>query len=70
MKLHIATSPLTNTIFCGQIKEGQNQWGSQKEDLTIEALIAVAEHVHKFGKPVEISKESGELEYRITVEKF
>ena len=66
-KLHVAVSPLTNTIFCGSVlKDGF--WGANKQDVTIPALVAVAEHVLKFGKPVEITDENGNLEYRITVE--
>ena len=32
----------------------------------IDALVAVSEHVVKFGKPVEIRKENGDLEYTTT----
>lgn len=43
--------------------------GANKQDLTIEALVAVAEHAMLFGKPIEISKADGTPQYRITVEK-
>ena len=67
-KLHIGTSPLTGTIYAGFIlKDGT--WAANKEDLTIEAIVAVAQHALKFGKPVEITCD-GMIEYRITVEKF
>ena len=69
-KLHIATSPLTGTIFCGTVLKDGRTWGAGKQDVTIEALVAVAEHAINFGKPVEISKASGEIQYRITVEKL
>lgn len=68
-KLHIATSPITGTIFVGSVLR-DGIWGAGKQDLTIEALIAVAEHAVHFGHPVEISKEDGTIEYRITVEKL
>lgn len=45
-------------------------WGTGKQDVTIEALVAVAEHVARFGRPVEITGPDGLLEYRITVEDF
>jgi len=46
-------------------------WAAGKEDVTIEALVAVAQHTINFGKPVEISKADGTgIEYRITVEKI
>lgn len=66
-KLHIACSPLTGTIFAGSILKG-GTWASGKQDLTIEALIAVAEHGLRFGKPIEISDGEGRPLYRITVE--
>ena len=66
--LHIGTSPLTGTIYAGAIlKDGT--WAANKQDVTIDALVAVAQHAMKFGKPVEITC-GGKLEYRITVEKF
>lgn|GEM_PF-2394198 len=69
-KLHIAASPLTGIIFAGTVLKDGMTWGANKQDVTIEALVAVAEHTLKFGKPVEISKEDGTPEYRITVEKL
>ena len=69
-KLHIATSPLTGTIYTGTLMRDGRTWAAGKQDLTIEALVAVAEHICKFGAPVEISTPEGKLEYRITVEKF
>ena len=68
--LHIAASPLTGTIFCGNVLKDGRTWGANKEDRTIEALVAVAEHALHFGKPVEISSADGIPEYRITVEKL
>jgi hypothetical protein len=68
-KIHIACSPLTGTIFAGNIlKDGT--FAANKKDVTIGALVAVAEHVLKFGKPVEITKEDGSLEFKIIVERF
>lgn len=67
--LHIATSPLTNTIFAGTVLKDGRTWGTNKKDVTIEALIAVAEHIERFGAPVEITNsKTGEIEFRITVE--
>jgi len=69
-QLHVGVSPITNTIFAGTVLKDRMTWGAGKQDVTIEALIAVAKHVEEFGKPVEISKEDGTLEYRISVESF
>lgn len=71
--LHIASSPLTGTIFAGTVLKDGRTWGANKKDLTIEALVAVAEHaVHfgeKTGKAIEIRKADGTLEYTIKVSK-
>ena len=67
-KMHVATSPLTNTIFCGTVLKDGRTWSADKQDITLPALVAVAEHVLRFGKPVEIHG-NGKLEYKITVEK-
>jgi len=67
--LHIATSPLTNTIFAGTVLKDGQTWGANKKDVTVPALIAVAHHVERFGAPVEITNaKTGAIEYRITVE--
>lgn len=68
-KLHIAASPLTGTIFAGTVLKS-GTWATDKQDLTIEALVAVAEHAVHFGRPVEITGPDGKLKYRITVEAF
>ena len=67
--LPLAASPLSGTIFAGNVLES-GTWGKNKKDVTINALVAVAQHVITFGAPVEISKQDGTLEYRITVEQF
>ena len=67
--LHIGTGPL-GTIFAGTILKDGRTWSIGKQDVTLEALVAVAQHVTLFGKPVEITKQDGTLEYRITVECF
>ena len=67
-KLMIEVSPLTNTIFVGEIlKDGT--WAADTHDATIECLVAVAEHVKKFGRPVCVTESAtGRLLYKITVE--
>jgi hypothetical protein len=68
-KIHVGCSPLTGTIFAGRILKDGRTWASGKEDVTIEALTAVAQHVEQFGEPVEISLADGTgVEYRIKVE--
>lgn len=70
LKLHIAASPLTGTIFAGTVLKDGRTWSADKEDMTIEALVAVAEHGLKFGRPIVISRPDGTPEYRITVERI
>lgn len=54
------------------LKDGRT-WAAGKQDVTIEALVAVAEHAilfgDKTGEAVEIRNHKGELEYTITVSK-
>ena len=64
--IKIACSPLTGHIFAGYTLKN-NTWAAGKQDVTVDALVAVAEHVVKFGKPVELTCD-GKVEYRITVE--
>ena len=67
-RLHVAASPLTGTIYAGTVlKDGL--WGANKQDVTMEALVAVAQHGINFGKPIEITN-GGLPEFRITVEKL
>jgi len=72
--LHIATSPLTGTIFCGSLLKDGRTWAANKQDKTVEALVAVAEHgLHfkaKTGEDILISKPNGAPEYKITVERL
>jgi hypothetical protein len=44
-------------------------WGANKQDVTINALVAVAQHVINFGGPVVITND-GKPEYEITVRKL
>ena len=69
-KLHVAASPLTGTIFCGSVLKDGRTWAANKQDVTIDALVAVAQHALKFGKPVVISKQDGTPEFEIAVKRL
>lgn len=69
-KLHVAVSPISNEIFVGTVLKDGRTWGANKQAVTIECLVATAQHVKRFGKPVVISKADGMPEYKITVEKL
>lgn len=64
--LHVAASPLTGTIYCGRVLKDGHTWAADRQDVTVEALVAVAQHAEIFGKPVVIYA-SGKPEYEITV---
>lgn len=67
-KIHIASSPLTGTIFAGTfIKEGV--WATGEQDITYEATNAVANHLLKNGGTIVLVNESGQPEYEMTINK-
>ena len=68
-KLHVGASPLTGTIYVGTILKDGMTWAADRQDVTVDALVAVAQHAIHFGKPVEITSD-GKPEFRITVEKL
>lgn len=65
-KIHIATSPLTGTIFAGTILK-HGTWAAGKQDVTDAAISAVADHILKNGGTVVMGSEDGTPAYEITV---
>ena len=65
--LRIANSYRTNTIVAGRVLKS-GLWTAGKQDVTAEALLAVAEHTIRFGLPIVLFDEDGTPRYRITVE--
>lgn len=65
--LHVATSPLTNTIYAGSVLKDGLTWGSNKTDVTNEAIVAVARHIEVNGEPITVNL-NGIPKYKITVE--
>ena len=63
--MHIATSPLTNRIYAGQMQDATT-W-RKKTDVTGAACGAVCEHVIANGEPVTVMC-NGNPKFRITVE--
>jgi len=52
--------------------KGGKIWAANKQDVTMDVLLATIEHVQNFGKPVEIYRMDGKkkvLDYTITVKK-
>jgi hypothetical protein len=71
-KLTIGTSPLTNTIYAGSLLKGGTTWAADKQDITVNALVAVIEHCmyheQKTGGE-KVALTSGNTKYIISVEK-
>lgn len=65
-EIKLGVSPITNEIYAGYVNKKGNMW-LEKQDVTIPALVCVAQHCLKFGSPVIIQKENGEPEFEIIV---
>ena len=73
MTIVIATNNCTNRIYAGTaLKHGI--FGKDKQDVTIDTLFAVADHVLNAKKPVVLSVEGEDgvaiPKYKITVEQL
>lgn len=66
----ISASGLTGNIYAGHSLKNKPVFAASKQDVTIDALVAVANHVIYFGAPVVISKADGTPEFEITVKKL
>lgn len=64
--IHIATSPLTNRIFAGNILKDGYTWAANKQDVTGVACGAVCEHVLGMGGAVTVTC-NGKTKFEITV---
>jgi hypothetical protein len=68
-QIRVGASPLTGTIFAGALLKDGRTWAANKQDVTDDALFAVAMHVKKHGGSVEL-REEGLPIYKITVEQL
>lgn len=68
-KLHVGHSPLSNHIFAGYVLKDGRTWASGKEDVTNEALCAVAEQVLRNGNSVIINADDKPI-FEIIVKKL
>jgi len=70
-QLHVALSPLTNTIYCGHVLKDNLTWAANKTDVTNEAICAVVDHIKEFkrrtGNDLELSV-NGKPVLRVVVE--
>lgn len=65
--LHVSVSPITNTIYAGYVLKDGRTWGSNKTDVTNEAIGSVARHIEVIGEPITVNL-NGTPKYKITVE--
>lgn len=66
--IHVAQSPLTNTIYAGGISKDRTTWLHNKTDVTTEALVAVALYVEQAG--TQVIHKNGAPEFEISVRRF
>jgi hypothetical protein len=67
--LKVGCSPLTGTIYAGTTKPTKMGviWNNDKQDVTMDCLIATVEHCLKFGATVQITKPDGTVDFEIDV---
>lgn len=68
--LRIACSELTGLIYAGTVLKSGNRWAEGKQDVTVPALVAVAEHTLKNEGAIIISTSDGTPVYEISVKKL
>ena len=66
MEITIGTSQLTGKIYAGSISKS-GIWKPNKQDVTMQCLLATIEHCLKFGETVQIMKPDGVVEFEIDV---
>ena len=66
-QIKVAASPLTGTIYAGSTIKKGTMWGANKQDVTMDCLIATIEHCLKFGTTVQITKPDGTVDFEIDV---
>ena len=65
--IKVAASPLTGKIYAGTIVRNGSMFGPNKQDVTMDCLIATIEHCLKFGSTVQITKLDGTVDFEIDV---
>jgi len=69
-KLHVQCSPITGEIFTGSISKCGTLWLSDKTDVTMEAIKAVADLADRKGGVLKVLNLDDTLAYEITVKHF
>lgn len=66
-QLKVAASPLTGAIYAGHLIKNNTMWGANKQDVTMDCLVAVVEHCLKHGSTVQIIQQDGTVDFEIDV---
>lgn len=69
-EIRLGVSPLTNKIYAGTLLKCGKVWSKNKQDVTLQAVLAVTEYGLKLGKPIELADPDGTKTHRITIEKI
>ncbi|HFD4007925.1 TPA: hypothetical protein ACF33U_004210 [Vibrio parahaemolyticus] len=66
-KVRVVCSPLTNIIYSGETTEDGMRLKSNKQDVTLDCLIAVVEHGLNSGSVIQIVDKDGHVDFEISV---
>ena len=69
-EVRVGCSPLSNNIYAGRLCVDGHTWQDGKQDVTIDALVAVAEHVERFGQSVKLYGRPDAPSYEIAVRRL
>jgi alpha-D-ribose 1-methylphosphonate 5-triphosphate synthase subunit PhnL len=65
----IGNSPITKTIYAGHLNKKGNMW-LEKQDCTIDILMATVEYCLQHGDQVITNSKTGEVEFEISVKDY
>ena len=65
-KITIGNSPISKTIYAGHLNKKGNMW-LEKQDVTIDVLIATVQHCLSHGDQVITNANTGKIEFEISV---
>ena len=65
--LKVAASPLTGVIYAGHTIKNNTMWGANKQDVTMDCLVAVVEYCLKYGSTIQIAQQDGTVDFEIDV---
>ncbi len=68
-QLHIATSPCQTKIYAGHIMKNSRTWAGNRQEVTGEALVAVADFILARGGSTLLAVD-GQPRYKLTLEEL